>query len=319
MGQFLRSTTAALALAGTALVSTAVAEGMDGRWVVEPHALVSSYGEGDQRGAANRLTPDVVRAATGLVQTGEVISLAVPLSRETPAYGWRRFEIIVSQNEGTARSNNEDIVFGPINTGTQIDGLAHMGVDGVFFGGHRASDIQSPSGLTRLGIENAPPIVTRGLLLDIAALKAVDRLEVGTVITPSDIEAAMERQGIAEIRSGDVVIFHTGHRRLLEEGDRDTFLSGQPGPGIAAARYLAERGVVAVGGDSGSMEAMPFEREGLLFPVHQILLAEHGVHILENIATERLVEAGWSEFLFMAAPLPMVGASSSWINPIVIR
>lgn len=129
----------------------------------------------------------------------------------------------------------------------------------------------------------------------------------------------MDRQGIDEIREGDVVIFHTGHRRLLDSGEVDTFLSGQPGPGIEAARWLAARGVVAVGGDSGSMEAMPHERDGVLFPVHQILLAEHGVHILENIATERLVEAGWSEFLFVAAPLPIVGSSSSWINPIAIR
>lgn len=139
------------------LASTAFAQEPDPRWVVDPETLVSPYGEDDERGALNLQTPERVRAALDLVETGEIISLAVPLSRETPAYGWRRFEVIVSQNEGTAHSNNEDIVFGPINTGTQIDGLAHMGVDGVFFGGHRGADIQSPSGLSRLGIENAPP------------------------------------------------------------------------------------------------------------------------------------------------------------------
>lgn len=307
------------AAAALTFAGVAIAEPGPNAWVVDPETLASHYGENDQRGAANRLTPEVVMAATRLVRTGEVISLAVRLSRDTPAYGWRRFEVFVSQNEGTGLSNNEDIVMGPINTGTQIDGLAHMGVNRHFYGGRKGENIQRVSGLSELGIENAPPIVTRGVLLDIAALKGVDRLEVGYVITPADIEAAMERQGIGTIGSGDVVIFHTGHRRLLDKGDRAQFLSGQPGPGIEAARYLADLGVVAVGGDSGSLEAMPFERPGVLFPVHQILLAEHGVHILENIATERLAEGGWSEFLFMAAPIPMVGASSSWINPVAIR
>ncbi len=288
-------------------------------WVTDPETLTSPYGEDDERGAANRLDPDTVKAALSLVQTGEVISLAIPLDRNTPAYGWRRFGLVIAQNEGTQGSNNEDIITAPINTGTQIDGLAHMGVDRTFYGGHRGADIQAVGGLKKLGIENAPPIVTRGVLLDIAALKGVERLEVGYAITVADIEAAMTRQGLTDVGPGDVVLFHTGHRLLLEEGRREEFLSGQPGPGVEAARWLAARGVVAVGGDSGSMEVMPFENPELLFPVHQTLLAQYGVHILENVATERLAEEGWSEFLFMAAPLPIVGASSSWINPIAIR
>ncbi|HEV2605578.1 MAG TPA: cyclase family protein [Microvirga sp.] len=312
-----------LKLAATALIAAAPAAAQQAAapspWVVDPATLSSRFGSDDQRGNANLLSPEVVKRALTLVREGRVISLAVPLSRDTPAYGWRRFEVIVAQNEGTGHSNNEDIVTAPINTGTQIDGLAHMGVDGHFFGGRKGADIQAVSGLKKDGIENAPPIVTRGVLLDIAGLKGTERLPIGYVVTPADIEAAMKRQGIAAIDAGDVVIFHTGHRTLLRNGDTKTFLSGQPGPGIAAAEWLAGRQVVAVGGDSGSMEAMPHERTGLLFPVHQLLLAKHGIYILENIATERLAEAGWSEFLFVAAPLPMVGASSSWINPVAIR
>ena len=194
-----------------------------------------------------------------------------------------------------------------------------MGVDGHFFNGRRGADIQAVSGLRELGIENVPPIVTRGVLLDIAALKGVDRVDIGFAISVADIQAAMARQGLASIKPGDVVLFHTGHRRLLDDGQRARFLSGQPGPGIAAARWLAAQGVVAVGGDSGSLEVMPFEHDGMLFPVHQILLAQHGVYLLENVATERLAARGWSEFLFIATPLPIVGASSSWINPVAIR
>ncbi len=315
MKKFLITSAALLALASGA----SHAQSEDRRWVVETETLTSPYGAEDQRGALNLQTEKTVRAALSLAKKGEVLSLAIPLSRETPAYGWRRFEVTVAQNEGTGHSNNEDIVSAPINTGTQIDGLAHMGVNGHFYGGRQGADIQKVSGLTELGIEHAGPIVTRGLVLDIAAVKGVDRLKIGYVITPGDIEAAMARQALEAIRPGDVVIFHTGHRRLLEEGDTAAFLSGQPGPGLEAATYLADRGVVAVGGDSGSVEAMPFEQDGVLFPVHQTLLTKHGVYILENIATERLIEGGWSEFLFMAAPLPIVGASSSWINPVAIR
>ncbi len=306
----------ASALALTAAVS---AQDTDPRWVVDLETLASTYGEDDERGALNLQTPETVRAALELVETGEVVSLAIPLERKTPAYGWRRFDLVVAQNEGTGHSNNEDVVIAPINTGTQIDGLAHMGVNGHFHGGRDGEDIQRVAGLSELGIENAGPIVTRGILLDVAALKGVERLEIGYVITPDDIEAALARQNIDQVKQGDVVIFHTGHRTLLDEGKVSEFLSGQPGPGIEAAQWLAARGVIAVGGDSGSMEAMPHEREGVLFPVHQILLAQHGVYILENIASERLAEKGWSEFLFVATPLPIVGASSSWINPIAIK
>lgn len=125
---------------------------------------------------------------------------------------------------------------------------------------------------------------------------------------------------VAHIGQGaaNLVIFHTGHHRLLGR-DNAELLRSQAGPGIEAARWLAARQVVAVGGDSGSMEAMPHERPGVLFPVHQILLAQSGIHILENIATQRLVDAGWSEFLFILSPIPMVGSSSSWVNPVAIR
>lgn len=309
----------AFALLTAPALAHEVAQSSSAAWVVDRSELVSKYGPEDERGAANLLMPKTVLKAISLVQKGEVLSLAVPLDRTTPAYGWRQFQVTVAQNEGTGRSNNEDMVYAPINTGTQIDGLAHMGVDGVFFNGFKGEEIQTISGLKRLGIENAPPIVTRGIVLDIPAVKGVNRLDIGYVVTVADIEAASRRQGIEKIETGDVVIFHTGHRQLLDEGKRKAFLSGQPGPGIEAAEYLAARGVVAVGGDSGSMEAMPHEGEDLLFPVHQILLAKHGIHIRENIATERLIEGGWSKFLFIATPLPIAGASGSWINPIAMR
>ncbi len=289
-------------------------------WVVEPSEMKSEYGAADEKGATNKLTPENLLKAIQLVKKGKTISLAIDLDRETPAYGWRRFELVVSQNEGTYHSNNEDVIFAPINTGTQIDGLAHMGVDGHFFNGFKGDDIQTVSGLKKLGIENAPPIVTKGIILDITAVRKTDRLKPGELITVNDVEAAMQLQKIQKIGDGDVVLFYTGHSLLLNnKDDKKEFLSGEPGPGIEVVEYLASKGVVAVGSDTPSLEVIPFEKEGILFPVHQLLLAKHGIHILENVATGRLVEKGWAEFLFIATPLPIVGSSSSWINPIAIN
>lgn len=286
---------------------------------MDTEEMHSKFGAEDTKGAINYLTTEQTLQAFSLVKTGEMMSLAVNLDRTTPAYGWRRFELIVAQNEGTFHSNNEDIVFAPINTGTQIDGLAHMGVDGHFYNGHKGSDIQKVDGLTQLGIEQVPPIMTRAVLLDIAGLKGVERLKIGTEITIADLEAALQKQGIDEIRQGDIVIFHTGHRRLLETEEVELFLSGEPGPGKALAEYLATKGIVAVGADTGSVEVMPFKDQNDLFPVHQTLLAKHGVYLLENLATQQLVDKQWWEFLIVIAPLPIVGASSSWINPIAIK
>jgi hypothetical protein len=99
-------------------------------WIAKGESLASPFSKDDQKGAINLITPQSTKRALNLVKTGEIISLGVPLDRSTPAYGWRSFQLIVSQNEGTAHSNNEDVIFAPINTGTQIDGLAHIGING---------------------------------------------------------------------------------------------------------------------------------------------------------------------------------------------
>ena len=315
-----RAVAGALALGTLAASSFALAQKVaPSAWVADPTDLPQPYGPTDQKGAMNLQTRETVASALGLATRGEVVSLAVPLNRRTAAYGWRRFEVFVGQNEGTANSNNEDYVSAPINTGTNFDGLAHMGIDGRFYGGRDGADIQRPSGLAALGIENAPAVVARGVFLDIASLKGVDRVPIGTEITVADIEAAMQRQGIDGIREGDVVIFHTGHRQLFDRGRRGPYLVGHAGPGIEAAEWLAERGVVAVGGDTGSVEVIPNPDPDAVFPVHQILLTLNGVHIIENLATERLADGTWNTFLFVAAPLPITGASSSWVNPLAIR
>ena len=311
----------AAAFAGVAAPSApAAGNGIpDSAWdVVREGWEASPYGSADQIGAANRLTPAVVQRALTLPRDGRVVSLALPLDETAPAYPPRRFDHYAIVNIGTDGSNTDDFIHASLNTGTQIDGLAHLGVDGVFYNGNRGADFVVMEGLRRLGTEHIPPFVTRGLVLDMVALKGRE-MEGGEVITVADIEAALGRQGLPTPESGDVVLFHTGWLRHWR-ADSDLYWREEPGPGIEAARWLAERGVVAVGNDTSRLEADPFERDGLFFPVHQILLAESGVYILENLDTDALVAAGGADrpFLLMIAPLPVVGASQTWINPVAV-
>lgn len=188
---------------------------------------------------------------------------------------------------------------------------------GVFYNGNRAEDFVQMDGLKKLGVEKIPPLVTRGVMLDIAGYKGVEMLQGGEVITVADIEGAAGQQQVI-IRQGDVVLLHTGWLSLVDK-NKEKFIQQEPGPGIEAAEYLAARGVVAVSDDTSQLEADPHEKPGLFFPVHQILLAKNGIYILENINTSVLVNASVHEFLFVLGQPRFTGATQTIINPVAIR
>lgn len=278
----------------------------------------SPYGPDDEAGAAGALlTPDAVRLALGLVTEGRVYALGLPLDEDAPAYPPRGFQHVLVENLGTGRSNHDDLVSGWLNVGTQLDGLAHAGADGVFYNGFRAEDIARADGLAHLGVENVPPIVARGVLLDVAALRGVARLGPGDVVSVADLEGALARQRLA-LRTGDVVLLHTGWLSVLAE-DPAAYVEAQPGPDAEAAAWLAERGAVAVGNDTPRFEVVPNPDPDAFFPAHHTLLGRHGVYLLENVDTRALVADGVDEFLFVLAPLPVTGASQTVVNPLAIR
>jgi kynurenine formamidase len=159
--------------------------------------------------------------------------------------------------------------------------------------------------------------VTRGVLLDMAALRGVETVPEGTAYNRAEIDAAAKRQG-TEIRKGDVVIFHSGWHAVREK-DPDRWWQMHPGPGVAGAQYLADLGVVAVGADSTAVEVLPSENEARPFEVHQVLLAKNGVYILENMWTNELAADGVHEFLFVLGQPKFVGAVQMVVNPIAIR
>lgn len=306
-----------LALAAVAALSVPAVAGDD--W------WPSKHGAGDTIGAANNLSPEATKAAAQLVKLGKTYALGVVTDRTTPAYPPRSYNIVVTQSNdgmgvplaGNKVTANDDILMTYLGIGTQIDGLGHVGIGHRYYNGIEAKDFVSPGGLTKLGTESIPPMATRGILLDMTKLKRVKMLAAGTAINRAEIDAAAKAAGVT-IGKGDVVLFHTGYLALAAK-DPATFIAQQPGLGKEGAAYLASLGVVAVGADTAALEVIPFEDKTEAFPVHQILLAKNGVHVLENINTTELARDGATTFLFVLGQPRFQGAVQMVVNPIAIR
>ena len=284
--------------------------------------LQSPWGPADQRGAANRITPQKVLEAKSLMTRGTVYQLGRVYESSMPLFGTRHFSLRIPQTFGPLGSNrttyHDEIVSAEIGqVGTQFDGLGHIGVGDDFYNGNDRADFSKADGLTKLGVENVGPLVTRGVLVDVAAFKGVARLDGGYEITLADLRGTLERQRM-EIRSGDVVIVHTGWGSLWNV-DNAAFNASAPGVGLEAARYLVEREVVLVGSDTWATEVVPNPNPELAFPVHQLLIPRNGIYIFENLLTEELARDRVHEFAFFFAPLKMKGATGSPANPLAIR
>ena len=285
----------------------------------------SKYGPDDQIGAANLLTPDLALNAAKLVKTGKSYSLGVETNAKTPAFGPRSWALVINQpgqvggaGLGPTKTNyNDDVYMGYVGTGTQIDGLGHIGIDNVYYNCHKNSDFVQANGLTKLGIEKIPNIVTRGVLLDMAAHYGTDLVPEGTAFNRKQIDDVAAKQGV-EIRKGDVVIFHTGWLSLVGKDDK-RYIAGEPGLGKQGAEYLASKEVVAVGADSWGLEAIPFEPGAGIFEVHQTLIPKNGIYILENLNTAELARDRAYEFMFVLGHSRITGGVQAIINPTAIR
>jgi kynurenine formamidase len=284
----------------------------------------SKWGPNDEIGAANNMSPDIVVKAAGLIKTGKVYGLGIETNSKTPAYPPRTFKVLVLQ-PGQAGGNglgpnkttyNDDIIEGWVGIGSQIDGLGHIGVDWTYYNGLKSADFAAADGLKKLGVEKIPPIVTRGVMLDMAAYYKTDIVKEGTAFNVKEIEEVAKNQGV-EIRQGDVVLFHTGWTSLIGKDDK-RYSAGEPGVGVEGAKYLVSKGVVAVGSDTWAVEVLPFESKNI-FEVHQILLPMSGTYILENINTDQLAADKGYEFLFVLGVPKITGAVQGIINPVAIR
>lgn len=283
----------------------------------------SKWGADDELGAFNMNGPELTLEAAKLIKTGKTYRLGIESNAETPAFPPRSLHLVaLSPNLTAPLGSNEmtyadDIVNGWMGVGSQIDGLGHVGIGETFYNGTKGGDFIKPAGLAKFGTHQFPPIVTRGVLLDMAACMGQDMLDMGTAFNQPEIEACAKQQNI-EIRRGDVVLFHTGWLNLLGK-DNERLNKGEPGLGVEGAKYLASKEVMAVGSDTWGVEVIPAETKGEAFPVHQVLLPKNGIYILENMDTRELAKDKAYEFMFVLGAARMTGAVQMIINPIAIR
>lgn len=211
-------------------------------------------------------------------------------------------------------SSANDQVFMSLHTSTHIDAIGHFSKDGRLFGGIDVATHQTgPGGMAAHGIETVQPILRRAVLLDVAGFKDRSTLDPDYIITSKDLEAVARAEGV-DLRPGDVVLVRTGWAQFWD--DPSVFLgvgSSVPGPTLEGARWLAAAGVSIVGGDHAAFEFWPTQGQ-----VHGFLLAERGIHIIENLNLEELAKEKVYSFLFVALPLRFVGATASPIRPLAI-
>jgi kynurenine formamidase len=216
------------------------------------------------------------------------------------------------------RGSNEEIVYGEMGQiGTQFDAFSHQTIGNSLYNCFQLDDIASRTGFTKLGVENVGMLMTRGVLIDVAAAKSVPALDAGYEITPADLEAALKRQKLG-LEPGDAILIHTGWGRLWAK-DSQRYGKSSPGIGVAAAEWLARQNPMLVGGDNASVEVSPNPDPKVNLPVHQILLVVNGIHILENLKLEDLAAKAVYESAFIIQPLKMQGATGSTVAPVAVR
>jgi kynurenine formamidase len=290
----------------------------------------SPFGAGDEQGAGKRITPAKVVEAARLIKTGKVYPLGRVLEKGIPVFGERLGGHVVIPGTPTGGPfgkhqlyYHDELFVGEIGqAGSQFDGLGHIGMtagDGKirYYNGFTQEEVGAAYGLKKLGAEHLKPFFTRGILLDVLALKGGERLPINYIITVDDIVQTLRRQNIKEPGEGDAVIFNTGHGKLWKK-DNVEFNKGCPGPGLTAGRWLADKKISVVGADTWPVEAVPGENPDLIFGCHAIWITMNGIHINENLFTEDLAKDRVYEFAWSFNPLPLKGATGSPGNSVAI-
>lgn len=283
----------------------------------------SRWGADDERGALNLIGPDEVKAALALPRHGRIVSLAQPISDAMPAPAHRpRPAHFMGRDGGDYAAGGrrpygfqfaEDTLLLPLHSGTHIDCLCHVWYGDKLYNGFPGDSVRS-AGALRCGAEKFGAIVTRGVLLDCVAVKGAP-FEDGETIGADIVAQAVSRTGTS-LRKGDAVLLRTG---WLERnaGNRAPDYFREPGIDVDAALLLAHADVAVVGADNYAVEVLPFP-EGTLFPVHQRLMRDHGIPLLEGLVLAPLAAEVEGPFLFMGSALPIVGGTASPFAPVAI-
>lgn len=288
------------------------------------HCAPSKWGADDELGNINLIDAKSVLQAAQLISTGRTYSLGITIDSSTPAFAPRSLSLQVvqpGQQEGArpigGATYNDDMFQGWFGIGSQLDGLGHLGYDGMYYNCNDAKDFAQISGLTKLGTDKVPPMVARGIVLDVAGHYDKEHLDSGQIFTVEDVKAIEKKQD-TPVREGDVVLFHTGWTDAKLETDPAAWVSGEPGIAEEVASYLAGKNVVAVGADTWGLDPVPSQHPDRPYQGHVILLKENGIYVLETMNTGPLVRDGVHEFLFVLGQAKVRGAVQMFINPIAI-
>ena len=308
-------------LAPAAEPSSTVSRAEFDRWM-ESISNWGRWGEDDELGTLNLVTQAKTKAAVALVQEGVSVSMALDLNTVQDALNQNPFRHSVA----TGKFSGHDVAGD--DYGVQYHGFAHSHIDGLPHFAHKGKlyngfgfDTIKPTGATRLGIHNLKNgIVSRAVLADMAWFKEVDFLEPGTAITVADLEAWEQKTGVT-VGSGDVLLVRTGRWERVRQKGQWNFLEAAAGMHASVVHWLKERDVALIGCD-GVSDVMPSGVEGLANPLHELVLVGLGMRILDNLNLDDVAQAAkarnrW-EFLFIGAPLRVVGGTGSPLNPLAV-
>lgn len=290
----------------------------------------SPFGPADEIGMLNLMTPESRRDVMRRADVGTPFDLAVSLFPNMPSWtaaGDPSYQIwmshtprgnVVDDSTGQGAEVNElvsysgDSILLYTHTGTHIDTLNHYGYRGTLWNGFTEAEHLGSRTWKVGGPDKFPPIVARGVLIDVAAALGVEILPDSYAIGEKDLKDALRRQG-TELRPGDVVFVRTGRMSIWPDADR--FMAPSPGINLEGARFLAEQGAMIVGADNLVLEQMPSTEPGNWVPVHTFLLVEAGVPIMEVVDTEPLAREQVYEFAFVGSAMPLEGATAAPMRP----
>jgi kynurenine formamidase len=293
------------------------------------------WGKDDQAGGSNWITPDKVLEAVRLVKTGKIYEVGRVYEQGMPSFGQRTYALLspgnptyVFESKNHIVANDEFLCTEVGQVGTQFDGPGHVGmrmtmadghIEDVYYNGFTGKEMYGPYGLKELGVEHVKPIVTRGLLIDVAGYKGVENLPHRYEVTVADVRGALEREGLSEgaIHEGDALLFRYGWAKRWS--DAADYESEPPGIGLDVAKWVVERKASMVGSDQSGTEVDPNPDPKKIFPVHQELVTKNGIFNLENLNLDQLASDEAYEFLFVFTPVPFKGATGSPGRPIAIR
>jgi len=291
----------------------------------------SPWGPNDEIGRLNLLTDASQQAVLSRIKGGAVYDLSVEYYIGMPSWqaaGDPHYRIWMTHTpHGTViddplhlgETMNQHVSYSGAaislytHMGTHIDALNHFGLNGEIWNGFKAEEHLGDRGWSKAGAEKIPPIIARGVLIDVAAAKSLEMLPDGYRITRDDLLNALARQNVS-LQQGDVVLIRTG--RMKDYNDAQRYMENPPGMGMAAARFLVEEsGAMIVGADNLSFEAFPSEVETNYVPLHTYLLAEQGTPILELVNLEALSRDAIYEFAFIGGSLKLRGSDAAPIRP----